>query len=305
MADHKKQHAITRAYLDNFTSIDSKMPIVCQYAKADGTIVWSNTKNLATANYLYSIPRKDGSWNHGIEHALGLIETKAIPVLKKIISGQRYDEAERYHFAVFLASMMRRPKHIMRNAYEQVQEMAKDTDYVMVKVDELLEEGVIDFDKREAFREKLMTEGFEVPEGSEKSGIFLAWAEHLPDYASYLSAMRWQVLKARESFFVTSDNPAFVRRSSESAEPGIVGLVRWSMDAKAYFPLSSKRFLIISHHGSEDRQRATKTQVEALNAIVIRMADRYIYAREKSSRLHGLIQRNNSLPAPLPAPLQK
>ncbi len=150
-------------------------------------------------------------------------------------------------------------------------------------------------------RQKIDAGDFNASEHAAKKGQLRAWIEHLPDYSQIIANMHWEIWAAEAGeFFLTSDAPASVRRHVHDEDLGVVGLNRSDLKAELTIPLSKTHLLLAKHEPCKPTRRATKTRVRELNALVIRMAHRYVFSHENSSSIDLLVKGNMSFKAPLP-----
>ena len=111
--------------------------------------------------------------------------------------------------------------------------------------------------------------------------------------------MYWQVWRAKKGHrFLTSDAPTFVRREGKPDDPGIVGIESLQVRAELTFPLSSKYLMMMKHRPCCERVDAAKVRVHELNALTIRMADRFVFDSALSDATQQLVLQNNHFSPP-------
>ena len=301
MGEYKKQHTVTRKYLEGFAS-DQNHGKFCQYKKSDGTFSWVDPKDATTANYIYSIQKPDGSWNHAVEHGWSVIESDAIPIIPLICRQESLNDKQRYDFALHVAAMFLRPRHTIEHSLAGINNFISKADNALAFIKEHRSKLVQSHGEEEvsSLEIKIQNGDWEGSEMGAKIGRFRAWVDCLPTKATILVAMKWELWKSnKKNVFLTSDSPVSTRRNGNWHDPGIVGIAREDLNAEVYFPLDSRNFLVMKHSGNECRRSATKTRVIELNKLTIRMANKFIHSPFESGRIASLILDNNKLPAPL------
>lgn len=134
-----------------------------------------------------------------------------------------------------------------------------------------------------------------------KRAMLDVWLRAMPRYARIISDMHWQVWKADKGLsFITSDAPAFVRREKNDRDLGVVGVGRADLGAELLFPLSRKAVLLGKHEACKPLQTATKSRVREINALIVRMAHKYVFAAEDLQQYTGLVLQNRHFSMPLP-----
>jgi hypothetical protein len=301
MGEYKKQHTVPRKYLEGFTSNETGGRI-CQYSKSDGESCWVNPKNATTSNYIYSFRGQSGEWNHAVEKRLSKIENAAGPTIVSLVEGETISNQQRQDFSLFMAAMFQRPKHVVQHSERHIIEYMSNSDNVLEHIAKSRNKYVGMFGEEEVCRiEERTRDGTFKPSVEEaKRGRFRAWMENLKNMTVILSAMNWEIWKAKRGFsFLTSDSPINARRRGHWDDSGIVGIAKDNLAVEVTFPITSRYLLLLKHDGREGRRKATKARVRELNALTIRMANRFVYGQEESQETKQLILPNNSLPAPL------
>jgi hypothetical protein len=100
--------------------------------------------------------------------------------------------------------------------------------------------------------------------------------------------------------YVTSDAPAYVRREGHYDDPTLVGAARADLNAEIIFPISKNSLLIAKHKPCRAVVRATKTRVQTLNAVTIRMAYKHVFASHESEQVKRLVNLSRDLPSLVP-----
>jgi hypothetical protein len=87
MARPKRQHYVTKAYLDGFLE-PSEEQLFC-WARPLGKLFRGKPENLAHERNYYSVRNPDGSWDDAAEELIGTsVEDPGLAVLKKLNSGK-------------------------------------------------------------------------------------------------------------------------------------------------------------------------------------------------------------------------
>jgi hypothetical protein len=302
MREYRRQHTVNESYLNRFVDTAPKS-LLCQYQKDTAYATWLKTKDATIAKYIYSFKNRDGTWNHAAEKALGEIESTAMPVLWRIVGGKEISEQERFDFAMFVGAMLRRPRHMMEHFDDALKTYSAGPASMMSIFQRELENLKRRFDEEDlASVEQMILRGEVTSDlDSGKAAHIRVWFKNLPRHALGMANMHWQIWKAdKDCFFVTSDAPAYVRREGHSDDIGIVGIENTAVRAELSIPLSSTHFLMMKHCHCSEREKATKTRVRELNALTIRMANRFVFAKEESDAIKSLVLQNNSFRPPLP-----
>jgi hypothetical protein len=132
---------------------------------------------------------------------------------------------------------------------------------------------------------------FDDPFDTAKANQMQVWLNSMPKYANTIADMHWQVWKAeRQCYFLTSDAPAFVRRHAHDDDVGIVGITLADLNAELTLPITKKSLLIAKHTPCKSILRATKTRVRELNSLIVRMANKHVFAPDDSQDIRALEQ---------------
>jgi hypothetical protein len=302
MGEYKKQHTITKAYLKQFTATETPNTL-WRFAKADGSRERCNFENATVKFYAYSFQEEDGKWNHTVEHLFSEIEYKAIPLLEKLKSGSTLSQTEKDGVATFISTIVRRPAALLDHFQKTFLEYRNAPERIQAFIDEMLPKLRQRYSDAEieGLREKVRRGQFDVSVDRAKAGHLQAWLDGLPNSSTIIASMHWQVWLTRGSHpFITSDAPAYVRRHGRYDDPGIVGIARDDLKAELHFPISPTCFLIAKHDPCKYENYATKTRVDELNKLTIRMAYAHIFAQNDSRRIQTMVAANGHFVAPLP-----
>lgn len=302
MSGIKNQHTVTKAYLRRFA--DPSAPnSLWRFDKTNGSCEIKSVEKATVKFWAYSFLDSNGQWNDSVERLLSTIESDALPLLPKLEAGNQMTADERFDLSLFFAAMIRRPAALIDHLSEQFLKHRNDKKRLLSFFESLLPELQLKFSQSQIdeARQQIVAGEFNASEHTAKKGQLRAWIEHLPNYSQIIANMHWEIWTAAAGHcFVTSDAPAFVRRHAHDEDLGVVGINRADLNAELTIPLSRTRLLLAKHKPSKPTRRATKTRVRELNALIVRMAHRYVFSHENSSSIGRLVQENMTFKAPLP-----
>jgi hypothetical protein len=304
--DKVRQHTVPQFYLRWF-SVDGKRKQVVQYGKPDGVAHVVSIGDASVAKHCYSFKEDDGSWNKVAEDHFQDIENRAAPLWGGLQQhgGEGFSNQERYAVAEYIVTQLRRPRVYREHMRKELERGIADID----RLEALARERLSKLDpgypeeKIQSYFARLRSGECQLPdaEGRPKAAAMQVLFDRLPNNASLVCELSWQVLKAPEdSFFVSSDVPAYVRRRDDDSDQGMVGIGRADLSAQLYFPLSVKAFLIAGHEPLRPMRDATKSEIDDLNLRTIRCADRWIYAHHKLDEIGDRVRSLGQTQTPLP-----
>jgi hypothetical protein len=285
------QHTVSRFYLKQFTATNGDR-ILWQYDKETQRLARKSPASATAEDHFYSVQRADGTWDDSIDDALQVGETRAAPAVRKLAAGNEIPLGERDVVGAFIGLMLLRVQGLSEHAdavrgglltveetvryveRNRAQFVGRSSD---AKVDEFLSEV------------KSRGYGVTVPRNFHLEGLLQRAAR----FAHDIKIMHWTVyFAARGSFFVTSDNPAFVRRPEFPMDPYLVGIERDDLGAELGFPLSRSSFLIASWNSGTgfSIEKASKTRTHELNRRTLLSANRHIFSPEKSEAIFDLVR---------------
>lgn len=302
MGEYKKQHTITASYLKGFAA-NATPNTLWRYVKRDGTSERCNIERATVKFYAYSFQDKDGQWNHSVEKVWGIIEAKAIPLLPNLAAGSMLSPEDKYHLALFIGSIVRRPAALLDHFQKAILQYANDREKKLALIENLMPKLKQQFSDAEieGVREKARSGEFDLSVDLAKAAQLQTWLRLLPRYAQIVADMNWQLWRTdRRHPFITSDAPAFARRNGHYDDPNIVGIARHDLKAELHFPVSQTCFLVAKHEFCKYANSASKTRVDELNKLTIRMAHSHVFAQSDSERLRRLVVQNSDFIAPLP-----
>jgi hypothetical protein len=101
----KRHHFIPQFYLRKFATLNPKEAI-CTSDMVTGECRASAANATAYETHCYSVTLPDGSRTDELENWISEVESKAAPILEKLIAGDRISEQEKADFAAFMALMV-------------------------------------------------------------------------------------------------------------------------------------------------------------------------------------------------------
>jgi hypothetical protein len=302
VAKYKNQHTITRAYLEGFTPAESPQTL-WRFDKRDGTCERRSVDRATVRFYAFSFRERDGTWNHQVEAILSKIESESLPILRQL---QKRDvelsPKEKSDVALFIATLMRRPAALLDLFKEEMTRFVGNRKHQHAIIDQISAHNTREFTPEEiAQARQLVDEGyFDRSLDEAKAHHMQVWLRTWPKYVACLTDMYWQVLKSTCYDFVTSDAPVFVRRHAHDEDEFYIGLGQTDVEVELNFPISRTHFLIARYTPLKPRVNATKTRVRELNARVMRMAHRYVFAQDGGLETKARFERNRGFVSPLP-----
>jgi hypothetical protein len=302
MGDYKSQHTVTEAYLRGFTANESPNTL-WRFDKIDGSCKRSNVEKATVKFYAYSFREADGEWNHEAEKILGQVESLALPLLPKFAQGSALDDVEKDHLALFIATMIRRPATLVEHFQREFLEFANAPERRAALLEKMLPELRERFSEDEiVIAKKALADGaLDVSADPAKAMQMQPWFKQAPHNSHLIANMHWQVWRAEVGHnYVTSDAPAYVRREGHYDNPTLVGAARADLNSEIIFPISKNSLLIAKHKPCRTVVRATKTRVQTLNAVTIRMAYKHVFASHESGQVRRLVNLSRDLPSLLP-----
>ncbi len=249
----KKQHYVTRAYLEGFLEPNEEQ-LFCWTRHRDLSFRAKPVEVAFQKNY-YSFKRKNGSWNDGAEKFFAdKVETPGLVVLKKLLAGKtRLNWGERNTLAILLAIQEHRVPfsrsefHRMHNEltsnivseYENMPSQTGLTGYVTMHT----QRG--DGTNSEPVRVSIETLQREIREPSEESErkTLATLVKTALELSEIYRHMKWTIYRAEGNCsFVTSDCPVIKLFKSPK---GYAALLR--EDVEVRFPLGRKAMLVLTH----------------------------------------------------------
>jgi hypothetical protein len=197
-----------------------------------------------------------GSPSYAVEEALSRIETGMGPALSGMIETQTLvkDREQRWLFAKFMATLLVRTRQGLQSIHNWRNAMQVEGAYPA-------EDPLFDLDD-EGVRELFA-----------KAAISLA-----EPLATTLNSLYWTLVRARDAYFVSSENPLVVHHSG----PG-----RWSIGtpgAHIHLPLSPQLLLHLSSQEyagtGSDPFDLSASGVDGLNGLTVLSAEQYLFSHK-------------------------
>lgn len=288
---YRNQHTASKFYL-RLCMPDVGQKVLQRYDRTDRTWQVKSPSAATVEDFFYSTRNNDGTWNHKVEQDLGDLERRVAPIFKQLVDGHTLDRSDRGYVAYFIAVQIFRVQYIREFVAAENRKFAT-VDGAIAFLDQGRQVLRRDLNKKQL--DELSQQVRERGEGFNVSDKFYTGdiLQRAKKHGHTIGDMTWTVCHApSRSFFITSDNPAFVRSPSRLRAPSIMGLARSDLGVELGFPLSKHSFLVASwkrlprtHQGSVSRERTHE-----LNRRTVLSATRYIYAPERSDDVERLIQ---------------
>ena len=277
MAEYKNQHIVPRKYLSRFadpTTPAEMEPYLWIVDRGDGTIRRKSPKKLTVQSYFYSFDDEHGEKNHEVENFLSLIEGKADPVLEQLSDGREPADLtpeERAYTSVYLALLQQRTPAFLDHMNGEVSKVQTMVGRVFAAnkgafdniSKQMMDAGVIGMDVDiEELRQFALSDNYDVT--MTKPAILDMFVRLAPAVGMLIVDMKWRVLRAKTSPFITSDAPV----SMISTEPDLLfmGGIGWhSPYMEAFVPLAPTAGILISFHHPEGSETVTASQVAEAN----------------------------------------
>ena len=269
------------------------------YDREKGECRKSQPKTEAIKKGFYAVQGSDGARDYAeVEKRLGVIESLAAPVIKKVDASGRLELRERYILAMFVALLKYRTTTFERQAAE-FKEVLSDPDAAK----EMLAPSV------EGVRTLLKQIGHEDPELLKMAQrIYEYIHEHGVEYQPSPNARLEQMLQGTHklgtelvlgsltvawapegSYFITADNPYVVVASKEAQDP-----LTWEEPEiippgyECRIPLSARSLLIAGHKELNGRYiRFDEEEVQAANVMVAAQCERFIMAGDEAQLMRA------------------
>ncbi|GAA5507656.1 DUF4238 domain-containing protein [Novipirellula caenicola] len=279
----KHQHTVPKMFLSAFACEENENQIF-QYSRESLDVFPVAIRKATVQNHAYSIP------DHPLVHELFLedsfmkLESEASLPLLKLRRGERIEslkKVERYRISELFAVQFKRTTAMLQHRDSHASDFARPENTLAY-----IEKHHADLEKRFGQLEvdKLINRtietgmGLNVPRQQTLLHAFIG----LPRLTDTIFRMNWRIERAPcNQFFVTSDNPVFVRRRGRPRDTHLVGFERDDLGAEVYVALSPSKFLIASWDTPRTRKSASSSRVFELNRLTVLMANRFVYASRK------------------------
>lgn len=281
----KRQHTVPRFYLDGFVEHGGG---IWQYPRDQSKPIQISSRSSAVGKHFYTYRMGDGSRTTALEDALSNVESKAAPVIRRLLEGHSIEESDRLNLSRLIAVQMVRGFDVRDRAVAQSEKL-RDPDFATAFLDSCSE---IPAETRDRYKQEILESG-EGP--SIDQSFYLPYVmANTERYGHLISEMRWRFERVpRGCFFVTSDTPVVVRRRGHDLDEYPVGLARADLDVEMTFPLSKDMMLLAAwSHTFRSRRRSRSTtfaRVQELNRRTVLTAHRYVFSPRRCDTVEQLI----------------
>lgn len=273
MDDPINQHLVPKVYLRPFCIPSKKNEQIHVYDFLGGRSFCASIGKIAVQHHFYTLDLFSERPSYAIENALGKIESDVQPLIQELTQTQALftDPEKRAKFSIFLATLLMRGRHgleVVRMFREEVRNGfaigSGSPRQKRISADELLS-----LDKngmRELFSKFVLK-------------LAVPLAEHF-------QSMHWQLLRAEEDHFVTSENPLVIYHPSDE---------RWGLGTKGthiHLPISPSLSLHFGNEPSISRSGAVqleKAGVKGINGLTVLATDRYLFSHQSFDALADLL----------------
>lgn len=297
----KRHHAQPEFYLRGFCQPGADRVWVYDFEATEPRCV--GVENASVERYRYSVTRKDGSRDNSLEDWIADTESKAAPILKKLIAGDNISLQERADFASFMALMHVRTDSARELYAQMIAGRMQIEAYATAKHDrafmQLMEgfqkqHGTMTAEKIEQVRQALIDpKGFVISVNKEATlSALIAHDDFLPIFLE----MEWSVVISKEPYyFVTSDNPLSHHVHEKHRNPMVPsGFLH--PKAEVSLPLSSSACLIATRHRTIPARSAAKPEfTKTMNRERAVFARRYLYGPRLDPGVKRLAEKYKTL----------
>lgn len=320
----KVQHYVTSSYLKGFTTGAGRRAMLYVHERNRVKPFRQKPKKAARQSNYYSFMKPDGTVEDGVEQLLGLVESEAIPILRKIASNNvqlNWDDRER--LALFIAFQELRVPWARQNLEQVYASLVDHVGKFRANIPGLLERDLQELEDRgdsingvtaDSIREFLQKGEYQVEVDSAVS--LLTMLQMAPFLHAIYSEMKWVVVRITgNAFFHTSDNP--VIKLDPDHRGGFYGIGLASPTIEIRFPLDKNACLVIMQDAARQEkwhelmtsgktteasqlrstipnieyQRVNSAAVDVMNSVTIEYATRFVYSMRRdpliSKLLHG------------------
>jgi hypothetical protein len=234
----KNQHYVTRAYQELFLGKNGKLAV---YDRITEKFFFTGRDGVASANEFYAFTDNEGNKRFDVEHALGVFESDAIPIIKRLCKRNGLDTFERSMLSWYIAAnLLRTPQALdeLRRGYEALAPLLRDHFEDEAAARKFYEDQKM-HPLRAAERAAIIFGRAELKPGRQAAlGLFF---EALPIVFSRIDRSRWLILESltKAGTFVISDcGVAQIAYSQESIGNLLAPGIQFA------FPLSADRCLV-------------------------------------------------------------
>ncbi|QDQ28434.1 DUF4238 domain-containing protein [Chitinimonas arctica] len=286
----KRQHFLPQFYLEGFTS-DGRLAV---YDRKQNKFRLEQPKNTAVETQFYTVRDADDRPRYEVEAMLSAFESKAAPIIGKLVAQKQIDDNERANLAIFVAlAAMRTPDFfnslelfrearildITKQLYAEVDAVAatlrKNPQFADLSDKDIHEDAKL-------MVQMAQNDGLEV--GVNKNWTVKKAIDTAFNVAPLLKSRDWIVF-VRESdkkSFITSDAPVVLISEGASAN-GFCDVGYGSAKAIILFPLTESCMLVMRGNGGNLNWVPANTDaVRLLNLRVASQCKSYIVGRDEA-----------------------
>lgn len=286
----KRHHFVPQFYLSNFAGEDGQ---VWTYDMESASVRSSTVENTAYEKYLYSVTLEDGKRTDDLENLISDIESKAAPVVSKVIGGEELTGDERASFASFMGISYVRTD-AFRHLYAQLAmnklqienlALAKNDEAFKARIKKYQEDcGPLSEEDIEILRQGMLNpRDAKLLVDKEWTLRALGFHDHV---VPIFLKMSWTVFRASEpNYFIASDNPLIFAVPEQHRHP-IYGGGLTDPKVELSFPLSSTTCLYATWDLDAPAAREISADVvKYANRVRATFARRFLFAREESDEI--------------------
>lgn len=275
----KKHHFVPQFYLREFYDEQKRLHVFDRVAKRYRE--YSSTKGIAYEVGYYFIETADEQESTQIEEALGVFESKARPVMQKLVARNDIEQEERVALAAYIALQSQRVPHTEKRIREASEKMhlAITKEYARRQ---LIGKNIPDKmtatspfstpEEIDAYIIKAIDEG-RIKVATSKNNVIKLMMESAAQLEVGFFNNDWIVLHApKDALFITSDNPV-----------ANIGKGWLSENSLKLFPINPRAALLIGNSGKPSiyHKKASREDVRRINDAVAERSDRYIIANSE------------------------
>jgi Protein of unknown function (DUF4238) len=288
--ENRRQHYVPRFYLERFVD---HLGYLWVY-EVGSSCRRSLPREVGHQRDYYAL-ETDGERSDLVDRCLQQSETAAGKLLPKIARAEEIDEHEWSELCTFLGLLFARVP-ATRNYADRTYGKAATSKFLAVIEDavefsrlfERSKHRIIDATTAEEFRQRLL-EGYRLEQDSQYHNL-ITMMDVAQEATDCLSRFSWEITTTEEEQFVTADNPVVTVTPDGH---GMAAYGQW-FDAPGVlvlFPLSSAVCLVLRKRSAGRRHPMSSKQVRCINSAVMALADRFMFAHEKSERLRKVFDK--------------
>lgn len=267
-----RQHWVPKVYLRGFCSHPPAREQIHVYDTKTGARFLTSIDKIAVKSHFYTLALGTGKQSYAVEKAFSQIESEVGPVITKMRTTQELpvDVQSFTILAKFVATLHMRTRQGLQIIHAHREEVRSG-----VAPDQSVLHDPSLFDLLE-FDDEEMRELFA------KSAIIVGTR-----IAEHLKTMHWRLLRATETYFITSENPVYSFHPTEQ---------RWGLGtsgACTLFPISPSLLLHLSNEvviRGEGTCDVPATGVRGLNGLTLLAAEQFVFSHCSFEGVADLLQ---------------